>query len=41
MMQAVKISFFIAISSTIAALIIGIPSAYALHKYHILEKVYC
>lgn len=38
MMQAVRISFFIAISSTIAALIIGIPSAYALHKYNYFGK---
>jgi len=39
MMQAVRISFFIAISSTIAALIIGIPSAYALHKYNYFGKI--
>jgi len=38
MIQAVKISFFIAILSTIAALIIGIPSAYALHKYNYFGK---
>lgn len=38
MMQAVKISFFIAITSTSAALIIGVPSAYALHKYNYLGK---
>lgn len=38
MIDAVKVSFLIAISSTIAALIIGIPSAYALHKYHYWGK---
>ncbi|WP_264563595.1 ABC transporter permease [Flavobacterium sp. N3904] len=38
MINAVEVSFIIAISSTLAALIIGIPSAYALHKYNYFGK---
>lgn len=38
MIEAVKVSFFIAIVSTFAALLIGIPSAYALHKYNYFGK---
>jgi spermidine/putrescine transport system permease protein len=38
MINAVQVSFLIAICSTIAALVIGIPSAYALHKYHYFGK---
>lgn len=38
MINAVEVSFIIAISSTLAALLIGIPSAYALHKYNYFGK---
>ncbi len=38
MLQAVKISFMVALTSTFAALLIGIPSAYALHKYNYFGK---